>query len=268
MESKIVGLIAAMPGEIKPLLRIAGKHSKTRLGAFNLYSLNVAGRQCRLIESGIGMKRAARAAQTLITGFSPEKLISFGFGGAVLPGMAAGDLAIAGRVFPVRESLPDAGETIGLLYPSGLLPNLQNIGNTLGFAVGQCDILTSDKILNKKELVGGLPSGVTNPVLDMETWAIALEAVRRNVPLLAIRAISDAAEEELEFCLERFMDREMNIRISRVLLTIASRPGILPQLIRLAGNSRSAGRNLAVALEEVVRWEPSLPGHQTPAGIA
>lgn len=267
MELKIVGLIAAMPGEIRPLLKIAGKYSKTNFGGFNLYGFSVAGRQFRLIESGIGMKRAARAAQTLIAEFRPEKLISFGFAGAVLPGMAAGDLAIAGRTFLVRESLPDAGDSIGLSFPPDILPVLENVGTKLGFAVEQCDILTSDKILNKKELGRVLPGDATNPVLDMETWAVAREAAQEHVPLLAIRAISDAADEELEFSLDRFMDREMNIRISRVLLAIASKPGIVPQLIRLARNSRIAGRNLAAALGELLQREPSLPSRQAPDSV-
>jgi adenosylhomocysteine nucleosidase len=258
MELKIVGLIAAMPGEIRPLLKIAGEYSKTKAEGFNLYGFSIAGRPCRLIESGIGMKRAARAVQTLINGFKPEIIISFGFGGAVLPGMSAGDLAIAGRSFIVRQTFPDAGETIGLSVPPNLLPTLENIGKKFGFSVREGDFLTSDKILSKKELAGFLPGDMTNPVLDMETWAIARETVLEKVPLLAIRAVSDAADEELEFSLDRFTDREMNIRISRILLTIASKPRILPQLIRLAGNSRIAGRNLAVALHELLQMESTL----------
>ncbi len=224
MEHKTFGLIAAMAAEIKPLLNITGKCSKTKLEGFNLYSFSIAGKQCRLIESGIGMERAARAVKTLISGFSPSILISFGFGGAVRPGMNAGDLAVAGRNFLARESATDPRETVEITIPPGLLPVLANTGRKYGFSVRQCDLLTSDKILNKKNLTAYLPRDTANPVLDMETWAIARVAMPAKIPLLAIRAISDTADDEIDFGLDRITDREMNIRISRVLLTIASTP--------------------------------------------
>lgn len=255
MELKNVGLIAAMPGEIKPLLKIAGKYSKTKLGEFSFFSFCVAGKKCRLIESGIGMNRASNAAQALISECNPEVVISFGFGGAVLPGMSPGDLAVARRTFLFHGMLQDPGETFDLFFPPGLLETLEKTGNKVGYAVRQCDFITSDKILNKKELTGLLPKYMINPVLDMETWAIAREAMRERVPLLAIRAISDAADEELEFSLDRFTDHEMNIRISRILRTIAMKPSILPQLIRLAYNSRIAGNNLGVAVQELLQME-------------
>ncbi len=253
MELKIVGLIAAMPGEIRPLLKVAGKYTKTKLGGFSLYGFSVAGRECRLIESGIGMKRAADAVKTLITGFKPEIIISFGFGGAVLPGMIAGDLAIAERAFFWCGTHPDNGEIIRFAVQPDILAALEQIVGKFGFSVRLGDFLTSDKILNKAELTGLLPSDMKNPVLDMETWAVAREAVQNKVPILAIRAVSDAADEELEFSLDRFVDREMNVRILRVLLAIASKPRILPQLLRLAGNSRIAGKNLATALHELLQ---------------
>ncbi|HET6420876.1 MAG TPA: nucleoside phosphorylase [Geobacteraceae bacterium] len=261
MEHKIVGLIAAMPGEIRPLLKIAGKYSKTKIGEFNLYSFSVKGRECRLLESGIGIRRAARAAQTLISDVRPGLIISFGFGGAVLPGMAAGDLAVAERTSLWRETSSDIGETIELSIPASVLPTLKNIGIKLGFSARQADFITSGNILNKKELTGFLPGYATNPVLDMETWAIVRETIAGNIPLLAIRAVSDAADEELDFSLDLFTDHEMNIRISRILLAIARKPGLLPQLIRLAGNSRVAGRNLAFALRGLLEND-SLTGAQ------
>jgi len=78
---------------------------------------------------------------------------------------------------------------------------------------------------------------------------VAQAAYEGNVPLIAIRAISDGAEEELEFAIEEFTDRELNISVGRVLLTVAKKPWIVPQLLRLAKNSRLAGENLAEVLK-------------------
>jgi adenosylhomocysteine nucleosidase len=133
---------------------------------------------------------------------------------------------------------------------------LESICKILGHTAWQADFLTSEKILSKREVAETLrQQGPVSPVLDMETWAIAQIAAREEIPLLAIRAISDAAEEELGFSISEFTDNEMNIRICKILGTIARKPWIIPQLIRLAGNSRTAGRNLAVVVKELLAKE-------------
>ena len=68
------------------------------------------------------------------------------------------------------------------------------------------------------------------------------------MPLLAIRAISDGADEELQFSIEEFTDKNMKMFLPKVLLAVAKNPRIIPQLLRLSKNSKVAGENLATAL--------------------
>jgi adenosylhomocysteine nucleosidase len=112
--------------------------------------------------------------------------------------------------------------------------------------------VTAAEILQKRAMASLLPAGTVNPVLEMESAAVARIAAREGVPLVALRAISDGAEEELGFAIGEFVDREMRIRAWKVLLTIARKPRIIPQLVRLAGNARLAGQNLAVAVKGAV----------------
>ncbi len=271
MEQNITALVAAMPEEIKPLLKLAGRYEKSVLDGFNLYRFDMHGKPCTLIESGIGMARAGKAVEALVARERPVIIISFGFGGAARPGMTVGDLAIAGSSLTFREGGPDEREAIVLPTPSQLQKVLDNICRALGCTCRRGEFLTSDKILNKQELASALPPEMVNPVLDMETWAVSRIAARENIPLLAIRAISDAADEELDFSLDRFTDREMNIRIHKILWAIARQPRIVPQLLRLAKNSRISGRNLAAAVSGLLetdmtqqhRWEP--PRHRAAA---
>lgn len=249
MEGKTIGLIAAMPGETKPLLKKIGQYAKSELGGFPLYRFCVGGKQCLLIESGIGIKRATEAVQVLLASCKPDLLISFGLGGAVKPGLMVGDLVIAGRAFLYDQASAGGWDAVILPDQSSKRRILETICQKLGCGCLQGEFLTSDKILDKKMVAGILPPDVTNPVLDMETWAVAHFAGRSTVPLLAVRSISDACDEELDFSMDQFTDNEMNIRIWKIILTIARKPWILPQLIRLAGNSRVAGRNLAAALK-------------------
>lgn len=259
MERKIIGLLAAMPEEIKPLLKQVGTYEKLSAAGFNLYRFTINGRSCRLIESGIGIRRAEKAARALIASEHPDVIISFGFGGAVQSGMAVGDLAIARSIRLHRGRNSDAREGIVLPVPAKVRQTLEAVCIQRGCAIREGDFLTSEIILNKKELAGALPQDVANPVLDMETWAVALVAAREKIPLLAIRAVSDTADEELGFSIGEFTDSDMNMRISKILSTIARKPGIIPQLIRLARNSRIAGRNLAAAVEHLIEMDMAIP---------
>jgi adenosylhomocysteine nucleosidase len=114
-------------------------------------------------------------------------------------------------------------------------------------------IITSQGILRKKEANRILPEGLGNPVLDMETGAVAEAAFREAIPFLALRAISDPADEEILFSIEEITDRDLNISIRKVLSAMLRNPRILPQMLRLARNAKMAGNNLALVLERVIR---------------
>lgn len=240
-----VGLVAAMPEECASLLdRVAGC-AKESVDRFPCYRFTAGRSEACLIRSGMGGERAASAAKALISAFRPEGVISFGFGGGVLPGLTVGDLVLAERLlwfrdgrFSEQPGLADEREGWAGRF---LVPGL-------GEAVGRFHrgtFITTDRIENKREMAGRLPPGVAYPLLEMETCAVARVASGAGVPFMAIRAISDDANEELDFSIAEFTDPELNIRISRVLLTLARKPWILPQLIRLARNSRIAGETLA-----------------------
>ena len=58
--------------------------------------------------------------------------------------------------------------------------------------------------------------------------------------------------EELDFSIMELTDREMRISVRKVLWTVARKPRIIPQLVRLGKNSRLAGENLAVVVLAVL----------------
>ncbi|HEX2769348.1 MAG TPA: 5'-methylthioadenosine/S-adenosylhomocysteine nucleosidase, partial [Geobacteraceae bacterium] len=248
MERRVIGLIAAMPEEIKPLLRRIGAYAGEKCDGFEAWRFTLGGCEILLVRSGMGPKNAASATRSLIAAARPELIINFGFAGAVTAGTGVGDIVVADRILLYRERLfPEqpgifaekAEEVAGLLNRSLGGKEMQILRGTFVTAAG---------IKNKREMAELLPAWATNPVLEMETAAVAQAAYEGNVPLIAIRAVSDGAEEDLEFAIEEFTDRELNIRVGEVLLTVAKKPWIVPQLLRLAKNSRIAGDNLAAVL--------------------
>ena len=244
-----IGVVAAMPQEIAPLLRRIAGYRKERAAGCNLYRFEVGGVPVALIESGMGPRHAARATAALIERAAPSLLLNFGFAGGVLPGTRVGDLVLAQRVLLLEEghlseaALPDPQLRLRV---AGALASA-------ALTLHQGTFVTAAVITQKTALAGLLDPGTGHPVLEMETAALLRVAGDAGIPVVALRGVSDAAEEELGFSLEEFCDAELRIRMARVLRTVALKPRIIPQLIRLSGNTKRAGKNLALGVELALR---------------
>lgn len=249
MQVSTIGLVAAMPEEVNPFLKRIGNYRAGKKASFDLYRFDLGGKKIALIRSGMGVGHAATASRVLIEAVAPEVIISFGFGGALREGLHVGDLVLAEQLMSCNGC-----EISRVVQPSHrLLEQLQYlVQDPSNIAVYRGTFITTRKILGKRLVEGLLPGDYSNPVLEMESAAIAEVAAEAHIPFAAVRAISDAADEELEFSLDEFTDDEMNIRISRVLLSVAKKPWIIPQLLRLASNTSKAGKRLADGMEVVI----------------
>ena len=237
-----VVLIAALPEETNTLLKRIGARRQGRLAGFPLFSGRVGGQELLLLQSGMGPKNAGAATRAILDLGSPELIINFGLGGAVAPGPQVADLVVATRLL-VKDS-NGFGEQAGVN---------QSLANAFIICIGnnRCrtgTFVTAGETMPKAALRSALPAGTETPVLEMETAAIAGATGERGVPLLAIRAISDDSDEELGFTVAEFCDENLQLRPLKVFLTILKRPGIIPQLIRLAGSSSRAAETLATAI--------------------
>lgn len=247
-----IGLVAAMPQEIRPLLPLLGPADRERLGPFTLYRFTPNEKTVVLVESGMGVQHAAAATAALIDAIKPEVIVGFGLAGGVRPGLHVGDVVVATRILLAKGRLfsEQPGLSADLATTAGERLARELGGQGFGIHAGSC--ITSGAIVSKRETAATLPAELSNPVLEMETAAVARVAAREGVPLLALRAVSDDAGEELGFAITDFTDKELRIRVHRVLWSVLRRPWLIPQLVRLAGNSRRAADNLARAVACVI----------------
>ena len=248
MEQKRIGLIAAMPEEIRPLLKMAGKYTKEKIDRFDAYRFTHGNVKVLLVKSGMGLENAASAANVLIKTLKPALIVNFGFCGGVKPGPQVGDIIVAHRILLNRDTLfsPQSGivEEDAKLLSRSLADSLAD----RGFTVYGGAFITCADIKSKAEMARSIPSWANNPVLEMETAAVALTAARGGVPFIALRVVTDDAGEELDFTIGELTDERMNIRIGKVLMAVARKPRIIPQMLRLSKNSGRAGENLALAV--------------------
>ena len=238
---KIV-IITAMPEESVAVMRRGKPLEKSRLGGRIRYRIQIAGHDVVLVEAGMGMLNAGWAATSLAVE-SPDLMISAGFGGGVLAGLPVGDVVMAEQILHWSGSEFEA-------LPVGFYGR-NAAADSLSLKRGA--FITCDAIFNKHLLARRLPAVVVNPVVEMESAAVARVAVTHGIPFLGMRAISDPWDEELDFTIEEFCDDTMRIRPAKVLATILRRPRIIPQLIRLARNSRVAATGLSSAMERLLR---------------
>ncbi len=179
-------VMAALPLEVRPFLRRVKGKARRDLG---LPAWEWEAGSAVVAVSGMGEAAARRAGETLLGRCRPELLVSIGFGGALTPGLAAGDLVL-GETFwhynpDTRE--PKAGPRPA---PPRPLPRLCGALKQAGLTAVTGSVVTTSRIIHKGregEPLAGLP----RPVLDLETGVLAELAAARGLAFLSLRAITD-----------------------------------------------------------------------------
>ena len=97
-------------------------------------------------------------------------------------------------------------------------------------------LLTVDRIIRWAEEKRALGERHAALAADMETMAVAEVCRRRQIPLAAVRVISDAADEDLPGDVERLLAQDSDAaRLAAAVASILRRPGSLFDLLRLSG---------------------------------
>jgi adenosylhomocysteine nucleosidase len=192
------------------------------------------GRRVVVMLSGAGRKKAAAAAELLIDGHRPRRVISAGFGGGLCPSLKRHDILIADRLLDAN-----GGET-----PVELPASLAAMVGQPGVRCGP--LLTADHVVRlpseKQELFrrfGAL-------AVDMETFAVAEVCRRRQVAFSSIRVINDPAGEKLPRDMEHLLAQKTEVaRLGAALGAIWRRPGSAKDMYQLRENALVASDRLA-----------------------
>ena len=240
-----IGIITAMPEETRSVVRAVGTAKKTLIGRLAVQHGYLAGHEIVIVEAGMGFSNAAATAEKLVHEARPDLIISAGFCGGVSAELQVGDIVVATGLTIVSENVR---EDVPVEIPA-VSRNFVASQTAEGRRVFGGLFASTPAIMQKSRLAALLPVDAPFPVVEMESAAIAIVAVENGIPFTGIRAVSDPFDEELGFSLDEFCDDRMHIRIPKVLLTVVRKPRIIPQLIRLACNSRIAGASLSQAVE-------------------
>jgi len=216
-----VAIIAAMPGELKPLVR--GWPSSTR-GNIHFWAQRNEEEEWMAACSGTGQAAATRAFAAIEAGGPIDLVISYGWVGALTAGIASG--------------------------------SAHNIAGGIDVRTGErfnCDAGAGDRWLVTSPIVADaaekrrLAAAYKADLVDMEAAAIARLAQMRGIPFYCFKGVSDGFKDKLpDF--NRFIRPDGQFNMAGMVLFSILRPSHWPSLIRMGENSKKASLSLRHSL--------------------
>ena len=223
----------ALRNEFAPWRRLRSFTRAAELD-FAAYDTKVEAADLRVVLTGVGPERA-RSVMARALQWGPNVCVSSGVAGSLRTTYRVGEVFVApevmelesGRTIATDRELVEAAEKRGVRLAERLLSSANMIVTAEG-----------------KSRLGRMAEAV-----EMESFAVLTEAAARKIPAVAIRAISDAADQDLPMDFSSVLDDEGKVKVSKVAGSLARAPHKLPSVLRLARNTKLAATKLAEFLD-------------------
>ena len=201
----------------------------------------IAGRECCLIQTGIGGHAARRAISEALGVFPrPQIVISIGFAGALDGQLRCGDL------LHIKNVRSESGE------PSELCAALNHLAPSHLEKYSAAHLLSVERPVLTVEGKRRLAQDTGSALCDMETHAVAEVVCAHDLPWLGARVVSDTAQETLKDWiveLPALVEQRKWVPFCRQLVT---HPQDLPGLLRLGFRMHALQRELAKLTAELI----------------
>jgi len=200
------------------------------------------------VVTGMGLHSARRATEQAMSGTHYTICIASGFAGSLNAEHKLGDILVARAVQQLGQS--KTIECSRNLYHSACQDRATPVQL----------FLTAEHPVTSEEKKRLSPFG---NAVDMESFAVLSIAKEKDVPAVAIRAISDRLDEDLPVDIEMTVDEKGQVKVGGVVRYVARHPLLLPALVRLGRKSATAAEALANFLEAYIK-ELSFRSHGWP----
>ena len=226
-----IGIIAALPGELKPLVRGWQRMPVARGSGVLMWEAERFGNEVVAVCAGMGAVAALRAFTAAEHAGSLDMVLSVGWAGA---------LTDSEDISPVMSEIIDAqtGERFALTSGKRKLRVVTTV-------------LVADA--NEKRRLYASYGAVA---VDMEAATIARLAQMRGIPIGCFKVISDGLNATLPD-INPFIDVDGKLQLMRFLAYVAIRPKYWGSLIEMGRRSGKASRRLAETIDAFLS-EPDL----------
>ncbi|HEV2486718.1 MAG TPA: hypothetical protein VGT08_14405 [Terracidiphilus sp.] len=242
-----VAIIAAMPAELKPLVR--GWEHERRNGV-DLWRWRFDEGEWIAACAGAGWQAATRAFAEVEKDGLIDRVISVGWAGALSESLVRGRAyAVSGVIdmqtgerFEVRD-FPVLEREVGMqTHPSDKNKDVARVGHPGLWLVTSPRVADADE---KRRLAKTYDAGL----VDMEAAALARLASMRGIPFECVKGVSDGFVDDL-IDFNRFISQDGQFKTARLLLFVLPRPWHWPGLVRMGENSRKASQAIRDLLLE------------------
>lgn len=224
-----IAIIAAMPGELKPLVK-GWRPVRIKTRGARMWTLSRGEDIWIAVCAGMGAEAARRAFALAESDGALDLVLSIGWAGSIDDGVEAGSVQVPTFVIDAQT-----GERF----------SLSNSERRWG-------LVTTTRVADAGEK-RRLASTYQNAALvDMEAAAVARMAEIRGIPLLCLKGVSDAIDAELPD-LNPFIDAKGQMRLARFLIYVAVRPKYWSALMHLGRCSARAAKNMRDLILEFMK---------------
>jgi adenosylhomocysteine nucleosidase len=226
---KRIAIIAAMPGELEPLVR--GWPHESRHGV-DLWRSRQGENEWIAACAGVGVVAAKRAFEEIEKDGAIDSVFSIGWAGALREEFATGQAYRVSGVIDART-----GDRFSVAGQSA-----------------ECWLVTSDRVADqadKRQLAATYGAGL----VDMEAAGVARQAAMRSIPFYCIKGVSDGFSDRLpDF--NRFISKSWQFQSTQFIFFALLRPWHWPALMRLGKNSAKAAQSIAESVREILERSP------------
>ena len=239
-------MFAALPQEYRPFQKRMGKWRQLAHQPVRLFRHATADREVLLVETGMGPKRLNQAFAAALQDGPADLILCTGFAGSLWKGFQVGQVLLGGRLAFCNPSSPQSMAEAFHFHPSPALVAFCGTHHieTAGMITVQ---QPQDKFLLAR-YAGSMPS-----VMDMESAHLAQLAFHNSIPFLALRAVSDALQDVIDYSLEEISDQTGRVRIPLVLLAILKKPLLCRSFAISWRRAQKAALHLAQTLSALLR---------------
>jgi adenosylhomocysteine nucleosidase len=211
-----IAIIAALPGELKPLVK-GWQRVSTNVSGIKKWILTRDSDTWIAVCAGMGAEAALRAFASAVSDGPVDMLLSVGWAGSLDPEVHPGTAHVPTVVIDAQT-----GEQFSLTEGKR-----------------QWRLVTTARVADEAEKTRLAATYSGAVLVDMEAAAVARLAEMHSIPLLCIKGVSDAAGATLPD-LNLFIDARGKMQMARFLAHIAVRPRFWPSLLHLGKNSACA----------------------------
>jgi adenosylhomocysteine nucleosidase len=211
-----IAIIAALPGELKPLVKSWRPVATGSRGVRKWIFLH-GGDTWIAVCAGMGAEAARRAYVASTVDGAVDMLFSIGWAGALQADIVPGTAHVPAIVLDAQT-----GEQFGLSH---------------GGKTGR--LVTTARVADAAEKSRLLATYAGAALVDMEAATVMRLGAMHRIPVVCIKGVSDAAGAVLPD-LNHFIDPGGQMRMPQFLAHVALRPKYWPSLVHLGRNSARA----------------------------